>query len=137
MPNYVSVCRSNYFKVKDEKRFKRWCAFWSLEHWTDTPKGLEGTYHAIANESGDGWPSSHPETYDDIDFEAELRDHLAPDTIARPLPCRRAGKHRLVFRCHCHQCAGEITVPRDHSHQSMKDLPMACPSSNALRQFSV
>lgn len=82
MANYVSICRSNYFKVKDEKRFKRWCAFWSLEHWTDLPKGLEGTYHAIADEDGEGWPSSHPVTNEDIDFHAELQKHLAPDTIA-------------------------------------------------------
>ncbi|WP_414462475.1 hypothetical protein [Hyphomicrobium sp. DY-1] len=82
MANYVSICRSNYFKVQDEKRFIRWCAFWGLDHWTDTPDGLEGTFHAIANENGDGWPSSHPETGDDIDFEAELQQQLLPETVA-------------------------------------------------------
>lgn len=82
MANYISICRSNYFKVTDEKKFKRWCAFWGLEHWTDTPDGLEGTYHAIGSDSGDGWPSSHPEIEEDIDFEAELLKHLHPSTAA-------------------------------------------------------
>lgn len=82
MANYVSICRSNYFKVRDDKRFIRWCAFWGLEHWADTPKGLEGTYHAIARDDGEGWPSMHPETCADIDFEAELQKHLLPETVA-------------------------------------------------------
>lgn len=82
MANYISICRSNYFKVRDEKRFIRWCAFWGLERWTDTPEGFDGTFHAIASESGDGWPSSHPETCEDVDFEPELQEHLSQDTIA-------------------------------------------------------
>ncbi|WP_414463294.1 hypothetical protein [Hyphomicrobium sp. DY-1] len=82
MANYVSICRSNYFKVKDEKRFLRWCAFWGLEHWTDTPKGLEGTFHAIARDDGEGWPSSHPETYEDIKRSLLMRRPLLNLTAA-------------------------------------------------------
>jgi hypothetical protein len=82
MANYVSICRSNYFKVKDPKRFARWCAFFGIAHWAETPQGLEGLHVAMASDSGDGWPSSHPETANDIDFEGELQQQLYPDTVA-------------------------------------------------------
>lgn len=82
MANYVSICRSNYFKVKDENRFARWCSFFGLQHWTNAVEGHQGTFPAIAVETGDGWPSSQLENGEDFEFDDELQKHLDPATIA-------------------------------------------------------
>lgn len=83
MSDYTAAARSNFFRVKDPKRFKRWCAFYGLVAWTkaNTPKGAED-YFAIAKDDGDGWPSTHPETHEDIDFAVLLREHLQPTDVA-------------------------------------------------------
>lgn len=80
--NYVMQCRSNYFRVRNTKRFLRWCSFFGLEHWSWIDPANSKPFYAIANDNGDGWPSSHPETNDEVDFAAELRHHLDPRDIA-------------------------------------------------------
>lgn len=81
--NYVLHARSNYFRVRDAKRFERWCKYFGLEYWTgkEIPDSEDLAY-AIAANDGNGWPSSHPETDDDFDFDTELAKHLDPRDIA-------------------------------------------------------
>ena len=82
--NYVLRTRSNYFRVRDAKRFERWCRFFGLEYWTEKHKAPEcdDDFYAIAADDGEGWPSSHPETDQEIDFDNELRKHLDHRDIA-------------------------------------------------------
>lgn len=95
MANYVLTCRSNYFRVRDPKRFERWCSFFGLDHWTEKSlPGCEDDFYAISNDNGDGWPSSHPETDEELDFEAELSKHLDPRDVAILM---QIGSERLRF----------------------------------------
>ncbi len=83
MANYVLTCRSNYFRVRDPNLFERWCSFFGLEYWTGKEiPDCEDLAYAIAQTEGQGWPSWHPETDDEIDFDAELAKHLDPRDIA-------------------------------------------------------
>jgi len=81
--NYTLHARSNYFRVRDPKRFKRWCRYFGLDYWTGKEiPGSEDEAYAIAADNSDGWPSTHPETGDEFDFDAELAKHLDPRDIA-------------------------------------------------------
>lgn len=83
MPNYVLHARSNYFRVRNPKRFERWCRYFGLEFWTDKEiPDCEDLAYAIAADDGGGWPSSHPETDEELDFDKELAEHLDPRDIA-------------------------------------------------------
>lgn len=94
MANYVAVARSNYFRVTNVDAFLEWAASRGLSHWTckagEYPIQSEGTpgdvFHAIAAESGDGWPSTY---YDDefedaveCDIADELLEYLDPRDVA-------------------------------------------------------
>ena len=77
--DYRPFVRSNYFRVKDPEAFKSWCEGLGLE----VIEGREGFYGFIADE---GIPSvrCNPQTGEDeeIDFFAELVDHLAKGQVA-------------------------------------------------------
>lgn len=95
MANYVLHARSNYFRVRDPKRFERWCRYFGLECWTGKEiPGSEDLAYAIAADDGDGWPSTHPETDEELDFDAELSKHLDPRDIAI---LYQIGNERLRF----------------------------------------
>lgn len=81
--NCTLHARSNYFRVRDPKRFERWCNYFGLAFWTgkEIPDSNDLAY-AIAADDGNGWPSMHPETSADFDFDSELRKHLDPRDIA-------------------------------------------------------
>ncbi|HEX2842166.1 hypothetical protein [Hyphomicrobium sp.] len=81
--NYVLLARSNYFRVRDPKRFERWCSYFGIEYWTgkEIPDSEDLAY-AIAADNGEGWPSSHPETGHEFNFDEELAKHLDPRDIA-------------------------------------------------------
>lgn len=89
MANYYATTRSNYFRVKNTNAFEDWCSERSLENWD---KEIDGeTYHAISADTADcgGWPSSALQEIEDgveehveIDFAAELADHLDPRDVA-------------------------------------------------------
>lgn len=81
--NYTLHARSNYFRVRDPKRFERWCRYFGIEFWTgkEIPASDDLAY-AIAAADGNGWPSMHPETDQEYDFDAELGKHLDPRDIA-------------------------------------------------------
>lgn len=83
MANYVLQARSNYFRVRDAKHFERWCAYFGVEYWTERKlPDCDDDFYAIANDHGDGWPSTHPETSDTFDFDSELSKHIDPRDIA-------------------------------------------------------
>ena len=82
MANYYESARTNYFKVKDEAKFNEFlCSLSGL----DSYKDKEGR-HAIFFDYESGVPSSRfnykTNDYDDVDFLAELSQHLADDSIA-------------------------------------------------------
>lgn len=85
MANYCASARSNYFKVKDETAFRKWCDLWGLgifeskEHPGMFALGATGG-------SGDGWPSYRfdEQTEDDVEWvaEDEVSQHLADGQVA-------------------------------------------------------
>ncbi len=103
MANYYATTRSNYFRVKDTNAFEEWCSDRSLEHWN---KEIDGeTYHAVSANTGDcaGWPSSAIEEIEEgvedaveIDFAAELADHLDPRDVAIIM---EVGNEKLRYLC--------------------------------------
>lgn len=82
MANYYENARTNYFKVKDEAKFKDFVASLSgLETYSD-----KENRHAIFFDYESGVPTSkfneETEDYDDVDFLSELATHLTDDSIA-------------------------------------------------------
>jgi len=82
MANYYAQWRSNYFYVKDLESFTAWCARCRLDLW----RNKDGTVGFGCGDNEGGLPSSYyDEATDDdieIDFIAELVDHLQADQIA-------------------------------------------------------
>jgi hypothetical protein len=82
MANYYENARTNYFKVKDEGKFND---FLDSLSGLETYKDKEGR-RAIFFDYESGVPSSRfnekTNDYDDVDFLAELSDHLTDDSIA-------------------------------------------------------
>lgn len=87
MGNYVSMCRSNYFAVKDLAKFREWVNSFTgdlalLDDVADGP--LVGICDGT---EGMGWPQHRYEEddtgdYKDIDFLGELAGHLARGHVA-------------------------------------------------------
>ena len=76
MANYTSVCRTNYFQVKDERKFEAWAAS-TLQLRVEKRK-LDGAVQ-VALFADDGWPDTRENDYGDrvpLDMEEELRAHL-------------------------------------------------------------
>lgn len=81
--NYELQSRTNFFRVRDAKRFERWCRFFGLRFWKEQKiAGCDDLFYAIGKDDGEGWPTTHPGSDQDIDFESELRQHLDPRDIA-------------------------------------------------------
>lgn len=81
--NYTLQARTNYFRVRDPKRFERWCRYFGLQFWKEQKiAGCTDMFYAVGNDGGEGWPSTHPETDEELDFETELTKHLDPRDIA-------------------------------------------------------
>ena len=79
MANWYGTSRSNYFKVKDEDAFREWAESRDLEVF-ETTQGL-GIAPSFMSEDG-SWPSyDYDEDYE-IDFQAELIEHLAEGQVA-------------------------------------------------------
>jgi hypothetical protein len=90
MSNYCATCRSNYFKVKDESEFIKWCNHRTLKYWTENSESAPGDdkLYAISTNDMDssGWPSWEWSEDDmetqSIDLVNELSKHLQSDQIA-------------------------------------------------------
>ena len=86
MANYVCTCRSNYFRVKDVKKFQEWVGKYAVEMRInvenlalvpDETLALFGT-----DPDGAGWPCFNPETGEQIDFFTEVSEHLKDGEVA-------------------------------------------------------
>ena len=93
MANYISACRSNYFKIGKPKEFLEWLAQvpdveWSQKESPDSPSDMYGCLIGN-NPDGAGWPSwIYTENEDgeeeerELDFFLEVSEFLAPGEIA-------------------------------------------------------
>ena len=80
MANWYGTSRSNYFNVKDEGTFREWAERRDLEVLED-PSGLFGVAPSSMSEDG-SWPSYDCDDDCEIDFQAELIEHLAEGQVA-------------------------------------------------------
>lgn len=82
MANYYAFCRSNYFRVKDYKAFEDWVG--SFDGNLEIATNSEGMV-ALLGSGESGWPSDRVTArgdYDDVNFHAELAEHLQEKSIA-------------------------------------------------------
>ncbi len=80
MANWYGTSRSNYFKVKNEEAFHAWAESRNLEV-LEGRRGLLGVAPSSMSEDG-SWPSYDSEMDAEIDFQAELIEHLAEGQVA-------------------------------------------------------
>ncbi len=91
--NYIASCRTNYFAVKNEVAFKEWCNNLGVTFiQSDTLKQviIDGRRYNLVGFYNDqffgGVPISRydkeADDYIEIEFYEELRQHLAPGTVA-------------------------------------------------------
>jgi hypothetical protein len=99
MANYIPTCRSNYFQVKDLAAFTSWCIRLNLnwDHENGKSNGPVMIYPDMDGESS--WPcffyDDNGEEHD-IDFEAELAEHLLADEVAIIM---EVGHEKLRYLC--------------------------------------
>jgi len=78
MANYYSTCRTNYFRVKDMKKFESFlseCCFEDFE----LCKEKNGTVCILCSNS---WPSCRKPDYEDMDFFEEIKAYLKAGEVA-------------------------------------------------------
>ena len=80
MANWYGTSRSNYFKVENEEAFREWAERRDLEV-LENPSGLFGVAPSSMSEDG-SWPSYDCDEDCEIDFQAELIEHLAEGQVA-------------------------------------------------------
>jgi len=80
MANWYGTSRSNYFNVEDEGAFREWAERRNLEVLEDR-RGLLGVAPSSMSEDG-SWPSYDDDDDCEIDFQAELIEHLAEGQVA-------------------------------------------------------
>lgn len=80
MANWYGTSRSNYFKVENEEAFREWAERRDLEV-LENPSGLFGVAPSSMSEDG-SWPSYDYDEDCEIDFQAELIEHLAEGQVA-------------------------------------------------------
>ena len=80
MANWYGTSRSNYFKVENEEAFREWAERRDLEV-LENPSGLFGVAPSSMSEDG-SWPSYDCDDDCEIDFQAELIEHLAEGQVA-------------------------------------------------------
>lgn len=84
MANYESQARSNYFKVRNRRRFHEWCRRYEFEV-IESGSGRNKLFGFLVNEEK-GLPNSYFDEGKGEDVEAdpleELADHVAPGHVA-------------------------------------------------------
>ena len=80
MANYYAHARSNYFGVKNEKKFKEWAENRDLDVEVDE----DGLFAIFPSENDDfgGWPYYDNKTDSEIDICEELSHHLQDEHVA-------------------------------------------------------
>ena len=80
MANWYGASRSNYFNVKDEGAFREWAERRDLEIFTNLVGQLAVTPSSMSEDGS--WPSYDDDDDCEIDFQAELIEHLAEGQVA-------------------------------------------------------
>jgi len=89
MANYMSACRSNYFKIGRPKEFMEWIGTFPdvVFEQTESPDSLNDLYGMVYvdNPDGAGWPTwrfTDDGEEEEVDFFYELSQFLAPGEVA-------------------------------------------------------
>jgi len=83
MANYTAAARSNYFRVKNQNAFRRWCDRLNLEILKPDEDGPQPFFAIAPSDDDTGcWPSLHPESDEEFDIPHELALHLDPRDVA-------------------------------------------------------
>ena len=94
MANYCGSGRSNYFKVKNAKKFLKWAEMWCGI--TIHPGKTKNEFCILSeNESGD-FPDEREDKKDSVEFLTEIATHLAEDSVAIFMHC---GAEKLRYLC--------------------------------------
>lgn len=95
MASYTAAARSNYFRVRDPKAFRRWCDRLNLDIIQPDEDGPEPFFAITLSDDDTGcWPSFHPDTDEEIDIHQELAPHLDPRDVAILM---QSGHEKLRF----------------------------------------
>lgn len=82
MANYTAAARSNYFRVKNQKAFRRWCKVFDLDILMPDEDGPEPFFAITPSSDTGSWPGFHPDTDEEFDIHHALAPHLDPRDIA-------------------------------------------------------
>ena len=97
MANYVPTCRSNYFRVRDPAAFTTWCVRLNLNYDVGDESDMYMIYPDYDGESS--WPCffwDEDDVEHEVDFEAELAEHLLADEVAIIM---EVGHEKLRYLC--------------------------------------
>src|ERR1035437_788409 len=110
MATWCGSSRSNYFRVKDEQKFRAWAEQLGVEVWEGSGPGELGRF-AIASEDGNGWPSVRYADVDagtdDVDLVAELATHLVEGSVAILMETGAEKRRYLTGWAQAVNCRGE------------------------------
>lgn len=89
MANYMSSCRSNYFKIGRPLEFMEWIGqfpdvVFEERRGPDSPQDMYGMVY-VDNPDGAGWPCWRFDEDDneiEVDFFQDFAEFLAPDEVA-------------------------------------------------------
>lgn len=79
--SHITYARTNYFKVRNKRKFERWTRKLNLEIMDDVDNPGAVALNTLYREHGT-WPDLDPKTHKEIDFVAQLAGHLAPGQVA-------------------------------------------------------
>jgi len=83
MANYYATARSNYFRVYNAASFEAWCNKRHLDFWTKQFDDVGKRYAiSLGQDCEGGWPNYEIEQDAEIDFFAELAEHLDKGDVA-------------------------------------------------------
>ena len=83
MANYYGTARTNYFRVKDEAKFREWAKSRDCEVCNNNAFNPTGTFCLLPiDNDGQTFMSYDHEKDEEIDFMFELSQHLAKGSVA-------------------------------------------------------
>ena len=91
MANYYASARTNYFRVKDEPTFTEWAE----NRGVNIIRDAEQRFGLLPNDDNNGsFPNHDLDNEEEIDFMAELSEHLADGSVAIMM---EAGTEKLRY----------------------------------------
>ncbi|MFZ5497280.1 MAG: hypothetical protein ACOZE5_18310 [Verrucomicrobiota bacterium] len=82
MANFYCTARTNYFAVKNEKKFLAWVAQREITAVRSQEQSSQFALFPGESDDGGAFPNYDCETDDEIDFVAELAGHLRKGSVA-------------------------------------------------------